>query len=74
MVPPGVAEDLPIRLRALNKWYDKVAKGGQTQFYFMAGKDHFLGQEYAIPIQMEELFRFFNLRDIDISIISFYTL
>jgi hypothetical protein len=75
MVRPGVhAEDLPTRLRALNKWYEKVAKEGRTLFYFMAGKDHFLRQDYWIPITMEELFRFFNLRDIDISLVSCYTL
>ena len=30
MVPPGVAEDLPTRLRSLNKWYENAAMGGQT--------------------------------------------
>ena len=39
MVRPGVnQEDIPTRLRALNKWYERVAKEGRTQFYFMAGK------------------------------------
>ena len=75
MVRPGVhPQDIPTRLRALNKWYERVAKEGRTLFYFMAGKDHFLGQEYSLPTTMKELFRFFNLRDIDISIVSFYTL
>ena len=75
MIRPGVEqEDIPTRLRSLNKWYERVAKEGRTSFYFLAGKDHFLGQEYPLPIQMEELFRFFNLRDIDISIVSCYTL
>ena len=34
MVPPGVTEDLPTRLRSLNNWYEKAAKRRQTQFYF----------------------------------------
>ena len=74
MVPPEVANNLPTRLRSLNKWYEKVAKGGQTQVFFMAGKQHYLRQEYAVPIYFKELFRFYNLRDIDISIVSAYAL
>ena len=74
MVPPGVAEDLPTRLRSLNNWYEKAAKRGQTQFYFCPGKDHFLGQDHAIPIEFCELFEFFNLRDIHITIVSAYSL
>ena len=70
MVPPEVADDLPTRLLSLNKWYEKVAKGGQTQVFFMAGQKHYLRQEYDVPIDFEELFRFFNLRDLDLSIVS----
>ena len=40
----------------------------------MAGKEHFLGEEYAIPIEFQELIWFYNLRDIDVSIVSAYTL
>ena len=67
-------EDIPTRLRKLNKWYERITKEGQTSFLFLAGKDHFLGQHYPLPIPMEELFQVFNLRDIDISIVSCYTL
>ena len=75
IVPSGVAiKDLPTRLRSLNNWYEKVAKSGQTQFFFMAGKKHFLRQEYEVPIDFEELFQFFNLRDLDLSIVSAYAL
>ena len=74
MVPPGVAEDLPTRLRSLNNWYEKAAKRRQIQFYFCPGKDHFLGQDHAIPIEFRELFQFFNLRDIDVTIVSAYSL
>ena len=41
---------------------------------FMAGKEHFLGEYYVISIDFVELFRFFNLRDIDVSIVSAYAL
>ena len=37
------------------------------------GNEHFLGKD-EIHIEMEELFQFFNLRALDISIISCYTL
>ena len=74
MVPPEVAKDLPTWLRSLNNWYDKVVKRGQTQFFFMAGKDHFLGQDHAIPIEFRELFQFFNPSDIDVTIVSAYSL
>jgi hypothetical protein len=76
MIRPGVAqEDIPTQLRKLNKWCERVTKKDErTSFLFLAGPDHFLGQHYSIPIYMEELFRFFNLRDIDISIVSCYTL
>ena len=75
MIRPGVEqEDIPTRLRSLNKWYERVAKEGRTSFLFLAGKDHFLGQHYPLTIYMEELFRFFNLCDIDKSIVSCYTL
>ena len=67
-------EEIPTRLRALNKWYLEVAKEGQEMFYFSPGNDHFLGQAYQLSITMEELFRFFNLRAIDITIVSCYTL
>ena len=60
MVPPGVSiKDLPTRLRSLNNWYEKVAKSGQTQFFFKDRKEHFIGQERdAIPIEFVELFQF----------------
>ena len=74
MVPPGVAEDLPTRLRSLNNWYEKAAKRGQKQFYFCPGKDHFLGQDHAIPIEFRELFQFFNLSDIDVTNVGAYFL
>ena len=75
MVRPELhPEEIPTRLRALNKWYLKVAKQGQEMTCFAPGKDHFLGQDYSLSITMEELFRFFNLSDIDISIVSCYTL
>ena len=75
MVRPELhPEEIPTRLRALNKWYLKVTKEGQEMFYFAPGKDHFLGQAYSLSITMEELFRFFNLRDIDINIVSCYTM
>ena len=66
-------EEIPTRLRALNKRYLEVAKEGRQMIYFSPGKEHFLGQE-EISITMEELFQFFNLRALDISIISCYTL
>ena len=74
MVRPEVADDLPTRLRSLNQWYEKVTKRGQTQVFFMVGKKYYLRQEYEVPIDFEELFRFFNLRDLDLSIVSAYAL
>ena len=41
---------------------------------FNAGKEHFLGEDYPVSIDFGELFRFFNLRDIDVAIVSAYTL
>ena len=74
MVPPEVVKNLPTRLFSLNTWYEKVAKEGKTQVFFMAGKKHFLRQEYEVPIDFVELFQFFNLRDLDLSIVSAYAL
>ena len=75
MVPPEVAKNLPTRLRSLHDWYMKSAKRGQTQFMFNAGKEHFLGAaDYPVSIDFGELFRCFNLRDIDVAIVSAYTL
>jgi hypothetical protein len=74
MVPPEVVKNLPTRLFSLNTWYEKVAKEGKTQVFFMAGKNHFLRQEYEVPIDFAELFNFFNLRDLDLPIISAYCL
>ena len=74
MVQPEVVKNLPTRLFSLNTWYEKVAKEGKTQVFFMAGKNHFLRQEYEVPIDFAELFNFFNLRDIDLPIISAYCL
>ena len=74
MVPPEVAKNLPTRLRSLHDWYMKSAKRGQTQFMFMTGKEHFLGEDYPVSIDFAELFRFFNLRDIDVTIVSAYAL
>ena len=74
MVPPDVANNLPTRLRSLHDWYMKSARTGQTQFMFNAGKEHFLGEYYPVSIDFGELFRFFNLRDIDVAIVSAYTL
>jgi hypothetical protein len=74
MVSPKLnPSQLPTHLRKLNKWYLEVAKEGREMIYFTPGKDHFLGHQ-EITISMEELFRFFNLRDIDIGIVSCYTL
>ena len=73
MVRPELEPELPTQLRKLHKWYLKVAKEGRQMIYFSPGKDHFLGQD-EISITMEELFQFFNLRAVDISIVSCYTL
>ena len=75
MVPPEVANNLPTRLQSLHDWYMKSARRGQTQFMFNARKEHFLGEaDYSVSIDFAELFRFFNLRDIDVAIVSAYTL
>ena len=77
MVPsPEVENNLPTRLRLLHDWYMRAAKRGQTQFMFCAGREHFLGEapDYPVSIDFGELFRFFNLRDIDVALVSAHTL
>ena len=72
-VKPEKYELLTTQMKNLHRWYLDDAKQGRKILYAQVGKDHFLGQD-EIHIEMEELFQLFNLRELDKSIVSCYTL
>ena len=60
-------------MRNLHTWYKKVAKTGNVSVLVAVKEEHYF-QEYVVSVEFGELFQLYNLRALDKSLISCYSL
>ena len=66
--------NLPTKMRRLHQWYMKASKAGCEYIILQIKEEHYLRGDAQIHVEISELFQLYNLRDIDVSVISCYCL
>ena len=71
--PQEIAK-LSTKQRWLHDWYLRASKDGLQYIDVTFKEEHFFRGDQQINVEMSELFQIFNLREIDVAVISCYCL